>query len=90
MLTHQLGCLQGENADLQRTIQVNADLNSSVAQRRADIHAEEQGLMEKEINMERHREALRDSEQMFLEQSQRYDRAASALGSPRRSRQYVS
>eukprot|EP01063_Lacrimia_lanifica_P013385 TRINITY_DN20024_c0_g1_i1.p1 TRINITY_DN20024_c0_g1~~TRINITY_DN20024_c0_g1_i1.p1 ORF type:complete len:377 (+),score=151.45 TRINITY_DN20024_c0_g1_i1:79-1209(+) len=85
-LGQQLNGLKQEDTELQQSIQINMELNRSVAHRQATMHAEEQSLMEREICMEMNREQLRESEAMFYEQTQRYDRAASALGSPRRSR----
>ncbi|KAJ9461764.1 hypothetical protein DIPPA_53933 [Diplonema papillatum] len=87
-LLAQLSALEAESEELTRTVQTNQDLNTSVRTRQSVMHLEEKALMEKEIAMERNREALRDSEMRFLEQSQRFDMAAASLGSPRRSRQY--
>eukprot|EP01064_Diplonema_japonicum_P028678 TRINITY_DN4458_c0_g1_i1.p1 TRINITY_DN4458_c0_g1~~TRINITY_DN4458_c0_g1_i1.p1 ORF type:complete len:375 (+),score=41.34 TRINITY_DN4458_c0_g1_i1:88-1212(+) len=87
-LQAQLASMQAENEALHQQTQTNVTLNAEVTTRQGTMHNEERALMEREINMERHREALRDSEVLFLEQSQQYNLAASALGSPRRAKQY--
>eukprot|EP01062_Namystynia_karyoxenos_P031448 TRINITY_DN23341_c0_g1_i1.p1 TRINITY_DN23341_c0_g1~~TRINITY_DN23341_c0_g1_i1.p1 ORF type:complete len:392 (+),score=144.68 TRINITY_DN23341_c0_g1_i1:101-1276(+) len=87
-LRQQCDSLQQENEEIAERMSRNVDLNRQLRERNVRLQQEERALMDKEILMERRRDALRDSEMEFLAQSQRFDAAASQLGSPRRSRYY--
>eukprot|EP01065_Artemidia_motanka_P035791 TRINITY_DN43686_c0_g1_i1.p2 TRINITY_DN43686_c0_g1~~TRINITY_DN43686_c0_g1_i1.p2 ORF type:complete len:360 (+),score=148.40 TRINITY_DN43686_c0_g1_i1:68-1147(+) len=87
-LRQQCESIQSENEGIAERMQRNLDQNRLQRERHSRLLQEERSLMDKEILMERRRDALRDSEMDFLAQSQRFDAAASQFGSPRRSRYY--
>jgi len=87
-LRQQADSLNHENENIAAKMQQNVDQNRAQRERNVRLMQEERQLMDKEIAMERRRDALRDSELEFLAQSQRFDQAASQYGSPRRSRFY--
>ena len=84
-IQERLRGLQCDNDELMSRISTNMDLNQSVAHRHVSMEAEEKSLMEREICVQQNEDALRSSKSLFFEQTQHYDRAASAFGSPRRA-----
>eukprot|EP01060_Flectonema_neradi_P000877 TRINITY_DN1051_c6_g1_i1.p1 TRINITY_DN1051_c6_g1~~TRINITY_DN1051_c6_g1_i1.p1 ORF type:complete len:411 (+),score=52.45 TRINITY_DN1051_c6_g1_i1:43-1233(+) len=89
-IQERLRGIQCENEDIMNRINTNMDLNQSVAVRHVSMEAEEQSLMEREISVQQNEDALRSSKNLFFEQTQRYDKAASAFGSPQRTNQHYS